>query len=60
MKRKEIRLPNSGTYVLCFQRPDEKPLADLAFFDGDRSLREVEDMIYALLDAAEWMRKNSK
>lgn len=58
MKRKEISVgKHSGAYVLVFERKISKDsneteiLADLAFFDGNRTKNEVLAFIKALQHA---------
>jgi len=51
MKRQEFKFENSGSYALAFQRNGERPLIDLAFFDGDRSIEECKQL-RTLLDRA--------
>lgn len=41
----------TGAYITVYQRVDEAPLLDLAFFDGDRSLEETRLRIQALTRA---------
>jgi hypothetical protein len=41
----------SGAYAMAFKRKDEGPLVDLAFFDGDRSLEELRELIRIATEA---------
>lgn len=56
MKKKDITVKESGTYVQCFQRIGEQPIADLNFFDGERNLDEVVRLRDALNDTIDCMR----
>lgn len=56
MKKQNISVKDSGTYVQCFQRMGELPIADLNFFDGERNLDEVVRMRDALNETIECMR----
>lgn len=51
MKKKDITIKGSGTYVQCFQRIGDRPLADLNFFDGEHDLEEVKKRRDALNEA---------
>lgn len=41
MKSKTFKNSEEGSYVQVFKRPDEKALFDLAFFDGERTLKQA-------------------
>ena len=51
MRRFDFKRPNSGSYVVAYQRNGEPPKGDVAFFDGDKSLSELK-LLHALLNDA--------
>ena len=56
-RRETIAVEGAGTYVLVYQRPGEDPIADLNFFDGDRSASDLPKMAEALAKAERLMAK---
>lgn len=57
MKKLNISVKDSGSYVQCYQRIGERPLADVVFFNGDRNLQEVKNMRDALSEAVTRMEE---
>ncbi len=49
MKKRTIGVSHDwGAYIHCFQRPGGLSLADVNFFDGERSLKDLREMRAAL------------
>ena len=62
MKRATFKASDSGAYVVVYQRPEEAPFLDLAFFDGDRTPKEarqhLEILAKALATADRWAKES--
>lgn len=45
------RTRQGATYVTVYQRPDEEPLLDFNFMDGDHDIDKAKDMVGLLNEA---------
>ena len=59
-RRHEVRVLNSGSYVMVYQRTGQQSLLDINFFDGDRSVSDAENMKAALEEAIQIAKTWSK
>jgi hypothetical protein len=56
-RRENFGHPSTGAYITVYQRPGEKVMLDLNFFDGDKTFGDCALLRMILMNAMEQARK---